>query len=203
MDDQQDASTGLTDAVTQEASILDPLVKFMPGEDMIAAHKRAMKAREAEGDWRGGTKPLISFFGTDPAIASLSAASEPQPGLTVPSAKPRNFNAADYLRPTSQQSEEDKKEADEPDPASNAFQSRFQRFFGGPSPTSALTSGSPGVIKEREQTVFSPPIHSPPEILSPSQRSYGDTTDRDEAYKPDDHVSTLMGLLSSKVRVQR
>jgi hypothetical protein len=51
-------------------SSAEPLVAFVPGEDMIAVHKRAMKARE-EG--RSGNQ-------------------------LVPSA-PKQFNAADYLLP--------------------------------------------------------------------------------------------------------
>ncbi|WRT70795.1 uncharacterized protein IL334_007794 [Kwoniella shivajii] len=100
----------------------DPLVQFIPGEDMIAAHKRAMKARDVPRDvsigWRGDGG-LPAFFGSDPAIASTSAPAPP-PGL-----KPKLFNAADYLT----QAQEVENTVAQPTPPASAFSSRFQKFF--------------------------------------------------------------------------
>jgi hypothetical protein len=89
----------------------DPLIQFVPGEDMIAAHR---VAKETAG-WRGD-KPRVSFFGSE--------VSDP-----LPPPKPKVFNSADYLLPS--------KGAEETEPAASgsAFQSRFQRFFGSPSAT--------------------------------------------------------------------
>ncbi|RSH87001.1 hypothetical protein EHS25_003489 [Saitozyma podzolica] len=147
----------------------DPLVQFVPGEDMIAAHKRAMKVKESGGQWRGD-KPLVSFFGGDSSIASM-----PQ----LESAKPRVFNSADYLLPSKAVEEE----RDQPEPASgsSAFQSRFQRFFGSGNPTTEIPTSRSADRSPME--VLSPPSHPP---SAPPDRPMP---------PPDDHLGKLMGLL--------
>lgn len=147
----------------------DPLVQFVPGEDMIAAHKRAMKAKESGGQWRGD-KPLVSFFGGDSSIASM-----PQ----LESTKPRVFNSADYLLPSKAVEEE----RDEPEPASgsSAFQSRFQRFFGSGNPATEIPTSRSADRSPME--VLSPPSHPP---SAPPDRPMP---------PPDDHLGKLMGLL--------
>nr|XP_019050768.1 hypothetical protein I302_01210 [Kwoniella bestiolae CBS 10118]OCF29698.1 hypothetical protein I302_01210 [Kwoniella bestiolae CBS 10118] len=104
----------------------DPLVQFIPGEDMIAAHKRAMKSRNVGADWRGDGGNLPAFFGGDPAIASSSAPAPP-PGLI----KPKSFNAADYLKQAEDVSDEEiaPQPVQPPAPPASAFSSRFQKFF--------------------------------------------------------------------------
>ncbi|KAK8850638.1 hypothetical protein IAR55_004557 [Kwoniella newhampshirensis] len=114
----------MDDAVIEDPAIAkesDPLIKFIPGEDMIAAHKRAMKSKDVGGDWRAE-----AFFGTDPAIASSSAPSAP-PGF-----KAKSFNAADYLT----QAHDGSDDEGSAKPAASAFTSRFQKFFGAPEPQS-------------------------------------------------------------------
>ena len=199
MADLQSASAGQTNPVAADTGELDPLVRFVPGEDMIAAHKRAMKARDAEGDWRGGDRRLVSFFGADPVIASPSGSGGPPRGLPSSSMKARVFNAADYLRPKkSQGDEEEEKEMEQPDPTANAFQSRFQRFFGtGPSFVPVEPSGSdlPSSALPNEHQAESPFVRSPRKLLSPNKSD----VDGDAGPRSDDHFATLMGLLSSEV----
>ncbi|OCF54622.1 hypothetical protein L486_07754 [Kwoniella mangroviensis CBS 10435] len=117
----------MDDAAPVDPAIVDntdPLVQFIPGEDMIAAHKRAMKARDVGGDWRGDGH-LPAFFGGDPAIASSSAPAPP-PGLI----KPKSFNAADYLKQAEDLSDEEiVPQPVQPAPPASAFSSRFQKFF--------------------------------------------------------------------------
>ncbi|WWC72669.1 uncharacterized protein I206_106633 [Kwoniella pini CBS 10737] len=112
----------------------DPLVQFVPGEDMIAAHKRAMKARDVGNDWRGDSGGLPPFFGGgDPAIASSSVPSGPPPGL-----KPKSFNAADYLKQAQDISDEETAPQKSPHAApASAFSSRFQKFFSPPTANAA------------------------------------------------------------------
>lgn len=102
MDDEPKASE-------KPEAVDEPLIKFVPGEDMIAAHKRAMRAR-AEPSAPPG------FF-SDPAIAATSATPQPAPKV---------FNPADYLLP-----EKDGAGRVEEVEKSSGGSSRFQRFFGG------------------------------------------------------------------------
>lgn len=112
----------------------DPLIKFVPGEDMIAAHKRAMKAK-AEGQWRE-EKPLASFFGGN----------APAPAAPV---IPRSFNAADYLLPS--------KDAAEEEPMDTAFHSRFQKFFA-PPPQVAMPPVAPTPLPPPPPTEDAPRV---------------------------------------------
>ena len=199
------SSSEVEDPAVGDSSKSEPLIKFVPGEDKIAAHKRAMREREAGGDWRA-EKPLVSFFGADPVPSPVGSGMPP--GLSLPSAKAKVFNAADYLRPSRQQSDDDPT-ADESNPEPSAFQSRFQRFFNGPAPESASTSGGP--VNSRwgnsERTsgmlspgMLSPGIHSPVEASSPPQPVASKLFARDSHATVDDHMAKLMGLLTAKVR---
>lgn len=105
MDDEPKASE-------KPEAVDEPLIKFVPGEDMIAAHKRAMKARMEP-------PPPPGFF-ADPAIAATSAPQQPAPKV---------FNPADYLLPE----KDDAGRVPEPEKSSGGS-SRFQRFFGGAQP---------------------------------------------------------------------
>lgn len=205
MKDNQSAQTGLEFPVIADTADPDRRIQFVPGVDMIAAHKRAMKARDAGGGWRGEEKPLVSFFAADPTVASASGENGMPPGLPVTTVKSKAFNAADYLRPTKQVSDDDA-EVDEPNQEGNAFGSRFQRFFVGPatSPTSpagpsAANRCSTGVEKKRQHDP--PPAQSPSEAASQSTSSYLDVQDGTSGTKVDDHMAKLMGLLSNKVAI--
>ncbi|WWD20815.1 hypothetical protein CI109_105292 [Kwoniella shandongensis] len=150
--------TALEDPAIAQSS--DPLIKFIPGEDMIAAHKRAMKARDVGGDWRGE-----GFFGSDPAIASSSA-----PLGAPPSFKSKPFNAANYLTQARDASDEETSAK----PATSAFTSRFQKFFGAPESSA-------------EPESLSRPAPSPHETQEEPR---------------DERMARLMGLLSTKVRLE-
>lgn len=84
------------------------LVHFVPGKDMIAAHRKDRN----DGQRRDGNKPFVSFFGAD---------QQAEPVKT-----PKAFNAADYLLPS--RVPEERPEALEAPGA--GFSSRFQKFFG-------------------------------------------------------------------------
>ncbi|WWC65276.1 uncharacterized protein I303_107893 [Kwoniella dejecticola CBS 10117] len=116
----------------------DPLVQFIPGEDMIAAHKRAMRARDVGTDWRGDGGNLPAFFGADPAIASSSVPSQPP----IPGLKSKSFNAANYLKQTEDVSDEEQSVTHQVPPASNAsaFSSRFQKFFSPPNEQASVVA---------------------------------------------------------------
>ncbi|KAL1412498.1 hypothetical protein Q8F55_000243 [Vanrija albida] len=174
----------------------DPLIKFIPGEDMIAAHKRAMKNRGAPGaggdNWRGaGDKPLVSFFGGAPAPAAPAAP-----------AKPREVNVASYFKHrVFDEDEAPAKKEEQPEPETNAFQSRFQRFFnsgaGGPVPPPQSTS--PANVPHPHQSAPQPQppsssVRSPPPhdiITSPQQAP-------PSGPPVDDRMAMLMGMLTTK-----
>lgn len=86
----------------------DSLVQFTPGEDRIAAHKRAMKGPHEEH------RPLVGFFGGD----------APDPIKAKPV---KDYNAANYLLRNKEKGEHEKAEV------KDTGSSRFQRFFGNPS----------------------------------------------------------------------
>lgn len=125
-------------AIASSTQDADYLVKFVPGEDMIAAHKRQMKGGPrggSEGDsWRPNEKPLVSFFGGE------------QPATKTPP-KPKEVNVANYFKHKVFDDDKDK-EDDQPEEKeeTSAFQSRFQRFFGSGSqnPAAAPAGISPG-----------------------------------------------------------
>lgn len=125
-------------AIASSTPDADHLVKFVPGEDMIAAHKRAMKGGRSgasDGDnWRPNEKPLVSFFG-----------GEQPPAKTPP--KPKEVNVQNYFKHKVFDDDKDK-EDDQPEEKeeTSAFQSRFQRFFGSgaQNPATAAAGISPG-----------------------------------------------------------
>jgi hypothetical protein len=119
MDDVMPAAV---DPAIMDSAHDDSLIQFVPGEDMIAAHKRAMKTRDAAGEWRG--KPLAAFFGGEPV--AVDSAGGPS-GAQV--TKNRVFNAADYLRPTTAVPEGEVEIEEGASP--QAFSSRFRTLFGG------------------------------------------------------------------------
>ncbi|WVR08690.1 hypothetical protein IAU60_005748 [Kwoniella sp. DSM 27419] len=121
------------DPAIVEAS--DPLIKFVPGEDMIAAHKRAMKSREAGTEWNNAGSSS-SFFAADPAIVATSSP------LSPPGFKQKSFNAANYLTRAEVQREEEAP-APQPEPAAAAFSSRFQKFFNAPANAAPVAPPKP------------------------------------------------------------
>lgn len=108
----------------------DHLVQFVPGEDAIAAHKRAMKAKNAPSvKDRGGH--MFPFFADSAASA---------PSL----AKPKAFVAANYLRV-----EEEAPDNDAGQGETSFNGSRFQKFFG--------PGGAPDVEVNRSPPPMSQP----------------------------------------------
>lgn len=192
MDDEQTAIAGVSEPIIAETGDADTLIQFVPGEDMIAAHKRAMRARDAEGDWRGNEKtPLPSFFSGD-MIESSSAL---PPGLPFPPAKPKVFNAADYLRPSKPQNDDDHYE-NEADTVANAFQSRFSKFFQGAasSPSgAAVASSEPSASSSRSLPSQEAMPRSPLEPFPLSRKPPNPPA----AMRADDHMAKLMGMLSA------
>jgi hypothetical protein len=83
-------------------SSAEPLVAFVPGEDMIAVHKRAMKARE-EGRWGNQLVPSApkQFNAADYLLPS-KAAPEPEPQVadTAFQSRFQRFFAADMPKPS-------------------------------------------------------------------------------------------------------
>ncbi|WVQ70669.1 hypothetical protein IAR50_000191 [Cryptococcus sp. DSM 104548] len=169
-----DAPAPVDSAIVSESA--DPLVKFTPGEDMIAAHKRAMKTKNAN-DWRGGMPPLPAFFSSDPAIASNSMAPPPE-------AKPKEMNANNYLMQREEPAEEEVPESAPPQGGS-AFSSRFHRFFGNPGGEDPPGSGGRGSASAPLQSQT--PLQPQP---APAAQPAADHVDQRKA--------TLMGLLSTK-----
>lgn len=108
----------------------DHLVQFVPGEDAIAAHKRAMKAKNAHGGKDSGGS-LFPYFG-EPAAPAVS------------SAKPKAFVAANYLRV-----EEEAPDNDSGRGETSFNGSRFQKFFG--------PGGAPESEANRNPPPMSPP----------------------------------------------
>lgn len=159
MDDSE--TFGNEDPAIAGTSGSDGLVHFVPGADMIAAHRN---------ERHGGGKPLVSFFGAQPP---------PEPVKV-----PKTFNAADYLLPNKAVVREEPDEEQPQQAGSNAFQSRFQRFFG-----AAPVSAAP------MQEELPPPraYQSPP----PTSETRPEAPKSPEG--PDDHMARLMGLLQVKV----
>lgn len=174
MDDSEAFPTADADITSSEQ---DGLVHFVPGEDMIAAHRKDRESR---------SKPLVSFFGT--------------PAIPEPVRAPKTFNAADYLLPSKKPVEEPAQGA-----AESAFSSRFQKFFGGPStapiapvafdpPTPAAPlESTPQPTRHIKVSPLPQPkhqVHSPPIVETPEPERQPD--------RVDDHMAKLMGLLSAK-----
>jgi hypothetical protein len=168
-----DAETfGTDDPAIAGTSASDGLVHFVPGEDMIAAHRRDRNT----DTWRTGSgpKPLVSFFGAGQAM--------PEPVKA-----PKIFNAANYLLPSKSAPEEVEEEA-MPVETSTGFQSRFQRFFAGAPPVTQQEGARENSFETQKQfhspspaaALNQPPSEAPPERV-------------------DDHMAKLMGLLSTKV----
>lgn len=192
MDDHQITPTNIDPAIAETADA-DPLIQFIPGEDMIAAHKRAMKARDPGGTWRVEEKPMLSFFGADPAVASTSNHNARPHGLPHPMPKTKVFNAADYLRP-SKANLENESDVEESASEPNAFQSRFQRFFG----ASAVNS-SPAAEPTTSRRWVAPIEGESDHVVPPSSRTISSPPADQLASKVDDRMAKLMGLLSKKV----
>lgn len=169
-----DAETfGTDDPAIAGTSAPDGLVHFVPGEDMIAAHRRDRNT----DTWRpgSGSKPLVSFFGAGQALPD-------------PVKAPKVFNAANYLLPSKAGPEEVE---DDATPAANSagFQSRFQRFFAGVPPGIQQQEDSREPDIERHKQFQSPPpavASKRPPNEAPRERV-------------DDHMAKLMGVLSAKV----
>jgi hypothetical protein len=92
----------------------DALQQFVPGEDRIAAHKRAMKTAAQQGS--DGGRPLVGFFGGEAPVK----------------VKPvKEYNAANYLL-RSKDKGEHKGEQEKTEPKKASGSSRFQTLFGNP-----------------------------------------------------------------------
>ncbi|ORX40783.1 hypothetical protein BD324DRAFT_612100 [Kockovaella imperatae] len=162
----------------------EPMFNFVPGEDMIAAHRRH---RGTADDWRGGGgKQLVSFFGGDAASASGPAIST----------EPKTFNAADYLLSNGPTEEEHQEEIPEPSQERpNAYTSRFAKFFGGPEAPSSGSGPSPFTSSN---SLTAPPQRfssaSPQNSVSPQPAVEQPPP---QNARVDDHMSRLMGLLKT------
>lgn len=220
MNDDEGLSAPLEDPAIASASSgdpTDPLVKFIPGEDMIAAHKRAMKARQAGADgadtWRSpADKPLVSFFG---------GAAPPQPAAP---AKPREVNLQSYFKhKVVDDDEPDRREEEVEEKVT--VQSRFQRFFGntgGPgsqsgAPAAPVASSPIAPVQERQyerqperqyerqpepqyerQYERQPERYEQPQQAPSHARSPIDQASPVQGGRVDDHMAKLMGLLTTK-----
>ncbi|OCF36014.1 hypothetical protein I316_02509 [Kwoniella heveanensis BCC8398] len=203
MDDEAPADPAIVESS-------DPLIKFIPGEDMIAANRPGLKTRDTGGGWRadsggfgGGGLPAF-FGGVDPAIASSSAPTSlggPPPGLG--GLKPKSFNAADYLMQSKEVVDDDGGEEEDQSPAqpqpSTAFTSRFQKFFASPSPgqPSGPVLGSSSVPALNHSAGLGAsqgqgpiPAHRPVAQSEVDAKSPADSKD--------DRMAKLMGLLTTK-----
>jgi len=150
----------------------DALHRFVPVEDKIAAHKRAMRAGN-EGSER---KPLVGFFNTE------------QP-VQAPAKPIKEYNAANYLLP---------KKRVEPEASSSketTTSSRFARFFGNPAqpeePASSVLSPPPRSAPSVSPTPAPPSINPGRnmEDAAPSQPSAPPTQ---SPLPPDDRQASLM-----------
>ncbi|WWC92404.1 uncharacterized protein L201_007361 [Kwoniella dendrophila CBS 6074] len=158
----------MDDITPADPAIVDnaePLVQFVPGEDMIAAHKRAMRSKDNGGDWRGDVG-LPAFFGGDPAIASSSAPAPP-PGL-----KPKSFNAADYLKQAEELSDDEAPlPVSQPAPPASAFSSRFQKFFSPQAESPSATEAKPvEEVKDDRTARLMAPAHTQSYTPSPNDQ---------------------------------
>nr|ODN96088.1 hypothetical protein L204_03779 [Cryptococcus depauperatus CBS 7855] len=175
--DEDEQPEWMNDSAPADPAIVgadDPLVKFIPGEDMIVAHKRAMKARNAD-DWRGG---LPAFFGGDPAIASSSAPTAPI------ESKPKEMNANNYLV----ESKDDAEDSEHQAPSQSAFSSRFHKFFNNTSSTHS-TRELPNEASGARTTAN----------VSDQTQSRSSSVQMPQSDNPmDQRKATLMGLLSTK-----
>lgn len=152
----------------------DPFVKFTPGEDMIAAHKRAMKAKHAN-DWRGNIPSLPAFFASDPAIVSSA------PVAASLEHKPKEINANNYLVETRERQEEPEQSQSAPQ---SAFSSRFHKFFGNGADQDSNAIGSSQSAPVPAQQPL-PPIQNQVVSENPLEQ----------------RKAALMGLLSTKVSI--
>ncbi|KLT38382.1 hypothetical protein CC85DRAFT_331660 [Cutaneotrichosporon oleaginosum] len=177
------------------------LVQFVPGEDKIAAHKRAMKARAAGGvdNWRATEKPLVSFFGGHDTSTTQTI---------KPPAKPKEVNNASYFKKRTVIDDDDDDEPDDKNESLPSFQSRFQRFFAqGSTPV-------PGSLPVQPPSAVVPPVPSAPASMPPQQLPQarpsqispimrGPSEPQQPSPSPgplntDDHLAKLMGVLSTK-----
>ncbi|GMK57069.1 hypothetical protein CspeluHIS016_0309090 [Cutaneotrichosporon spelunceum] len=172
---------------------VDGLVQFVPGEDLIAAHKRTMKARAAGGagqdNWRGSEKPLVAFFSGQEA----TTAQVPTP------TKPKEVNHASYFKKRNVIDDDDE-EDDKNESSSQAFQSRFQRFFTqGNGPETGTSSVQPAPPLAHQAPSPQPPVQ-PPAQMRPSPIVRGPSEPQRPSPSPnaEDHLAKLMGVLATK-----
>ena len=205
MDDNQPMVAASVDLASAGSQKFDPLVQFVPGEDKIAAHKRTMRERGAEEDWRG-EKPLVSFFSADAQGPPMPTSAELPTGPPLPTPKQKIFNAADYIKPSKQLNEIEQGLVDA-DMAANVNKSRFQRFFGGGSsvPPTLPVPPTPdrwNATAETPLDIASPPIHAVQLLsdnLTSPVHSYAENLGSDGVLKSEDHMAKLMGMLGHNV----
>ncbi|BEI81219.1 hypothetical protein CcaverHIS002_0203790 [Cutaneotrichosporon cavernicola] len=171
---------------------VDGLVQFVPGQDMIAAHKRAMKARAAGGagqdNWRASDKNLVSFFGGQEAAAA--------PPPTPP--KPKEVDHRSYFKKRNVIDDDDDESDDKNEPSSQAFQSRFQRFF-----TQETVASTVQPVPQMAHRAPSPQAPMPPPQMRPSPIVRGPSEPQKPLPSPgpqnaEDHLAKLMGVLSTR-----
>lgn len=183
----------------EETNATDPLIHLVSGEDMIAAHKKAMKAREPASSGQEYHKPMVAFFGAEQSISPSPASQEP----SIQQEKAKVFNAANYLRPSKTQLEDGENSTSD-ETNSNAFQSRFQRFFATPSTSVFESSSTSSSQLQRgpvpaENSTRTPSVSQDTRSISTFESNSGESTSEPPP-KVDHHMARLMGLLSAKVR---
>lgn len=130
---QDDNATGFDDPAIARFAADDSLVKFKPGEDLIAAGRHPHLDAPAGDKWRR-PMDLPAFFAA-PANDAPAHGSGPS--------RPRTFNAADFLKTSKPDSDGEEDEAIKiPRPQSDdQEQSRFHRFFNVPAGVAAADTG--------------------------------------------------------------
>ena len=181
-----DSTQSFSDPAVAASSGSDGLVQFVPGEDMIAAHRRHTNVRD-RGSQQQIDKPLVSFFGSDKPPSAMPSSDT---GKSASVAKSKNFDAADYLLPSKTTKDDTESEGETAHDTASAFQSRFQKLFAGAPPLPPLHD-SPSTAQQ-----LSPYAYAPTE----DRMSRSDALDdRPSEQQVDGHMARLMGLLSTKV----
>ncbi|RXK41026.1 hypothetical protein M231_01657 [Tremella mesenterica] len=189
-----DGPSSPNDDLTFGGTNSDQFLQFVPGDDPIAAHKRAMKARLG-----GNIVEQPSFFNDTTQINAAPS-------------KPKSFVASNYLRVDKDTAEDDA----QPLEGNTSHQSRFQRLFaagGNPSNTANLVPqmplsnmNHPNYPNMNSISPVNPvnpiiPNHpnmssiSPVNPINPPNQPPRHIEPHTQTQRPDDHVSRLMGLL--------
>jgi hypothetical protein len=168
MDDQPDHDPAISQIQEDRA--------FSPGEDRIAAQKRAMRG---EGPER---RALVGFFASETAPAPAPAPVKPV----------KEYKASNYLLPKTRQQQQVEPESTPTREAAGG--SRFARSFGSPAQSEETTSrffGNPSQHEEPIRSAARPPSLAPaivsPPITSPAQ----------SPPPPADRTAALMAMLGA------